>query len=315
MNVKRFTLIEFLVVKFCRICNTSRISAPQSREEFGGEKAAVGNCIFAALAPCSDRRRLSGTAAETPPASHDRAMVKAAFTLIELLVVIAIIAILASMLLPALSKAREKAHSTKCLSNIKQHGFGMVMYANDHEDYYPPATSPLWQAYPLLMTYEQCGSYLPQEVFNCPGSTGKWNADNYWDLNTAVSYGANMCLLGQPGKNPGLRITELSSMLARCSDSSGHVALLTDTLTRDEAIAAGLTTSDWESYLFSGGWPNTYPKTTLGTDAYRPIPVRHNGTANFLFEDGHGAPLSAREIITWRDFWPTNDSGVWYYGK
>ena len=59
------------------------------------------------------------------------------FTLIELLVVIGIIAVLAAMLLPALSKAREKSVASDCLNNMKQLSTAMVMYENDNENYFP----------------------------------------------------------------------------------------------------------------------------------------------------------------------------------
>lgn len=66
-----------------------------------------------------------------------RARERHAFTLIELLVVIAIIAILASMLLPAMGRARAKAQQTRCASNQHQIGIGYQMYTEDNQEFYP----------------------------------------------------------------------------------------------------------------------------------------------------------------------------------
>jgi len=124
---------------------------------------------------------------------------KSGFTLIELLVVIAIIAILAAILFPVFAQARKRAHATSCLSNTKQQGLGMLMYAQDYDEIFPnaawvkPAADTDWIANAQLGVWlEVIMPYIKNyQLFVCPSRPQEGVGRTWWwgTVKRPIGYG------------------------------------------------------------------------------------------------------------------------------
>ena len=238
-------------------------------------------------------------------------MRKRRFTLIELLVVISIIAILASLLLPALKATQEKAKSIACVNNLKQQGYAMSMVVNDCDGYLPYGCTgnnglPYWpnDSYTHASIMYRNDYVKDLSIFLCPSAARdevNLSSDHY-DPNSSDplarskrSYLCNRLLMGFSGWKPAapdplVKISAIDQPSRKVAYTCGYYNSATGANMIGSCIGGS---GNWTSYWYTGGYPNGWSNTPAR---------RHALKTNVCWIDGHATPEGVEELQN-NSFW------------
>lgn len=227
------------------------------------------------------------------------------FTLIELLVVIAIIGVLASMLMPALSRAKAKAKRTACQGNLRQLQLSFQMYADDNQDLIPPRGVPGAEAYggnAVVWSEALKPYYTDPGVLQCPTDVGK--ADQSYLLNGFLDYFVINNYAGNWEEFTGkaYRAGNYRGMKLSNVRYPSETIVFGEMKQRKQSVKKDLYMDFWPP-----GWVASEDIVVVDHAKHRAGGSRESGGSNHVFADGSTRYLKYGAALTPKNLWAVTE--------